>query len=309
MGRAGRLETNSKIVLESARALFPKCGTAANSNSRFLWRIVSDADASMSPPWPSSAAFSSGDLRFVNIGQRSFAAIHLGTAEAAGFIPEDLTRDAPGFAGVFLATLFYLTVPILGLTPLKAGCVSAGGKGLLLLGPHASGKTSSAYAGSKMGLEFHSDMATFMELVDGQLRAWGEFWPALFRGDAARSLPELIYLGQPLRHESETFISVEKRHLCSQPPRSVQLAMAVVLERDATGSPRMSRITPGEFSGILQASMPFEESGSFKNDQGPVLTKLGRLPAYKFAYGSDPAEAAKFCRSLLNAQDILKAVT
>jgi len=308
MGRAGRLETNSKIVLECARALFPKCGTASNSTSMFIWRIVSDTDASMFPPWPTSAAFSSGTLRFVNIGQRSFVAIHLGTAEAAGFISEGLTRDGPGFAGVFLATLFYLTAPILGLTPLKAGCVSQGGKGLLLLGPHGSGKTTSAYAGSKMGLEFHSDMATFLEPVDGHLRAWGEFWPALFREDAARSLPELMCLGQLLRHESETFISVDKGHLCGQPPRSVEPAVAVVLDRGATESPRLTRLAPGEFSGILQASLPHEESGSFKEDQQKVLAKLGMIPAYKFAYGNDPAEAAKFCRSLLNAQDILKAV-
>ena len=308
MGRSGSLATNSMAILESARKLFPKQETPGDAPSKFMWRIVSEMDGKASPPWPSSAAFSFGALRFVNIGQRGFVAANLETAEAVGFISESLAQDEPGFATVFLATLFYLTAPILGLAPLKAGCVSKEGRGLLLLGPSRSGKTSCAYASSKLGLEFHADMASFLELRDDEVRAWGEFWPALFREETARIYPELKFLGRRLEHESETFIALDKSLLCRQPARPVTLALAVVLERGTHESPRMTRLSPREYWDVLQASPPYEEQGSFKDHQEQLLTKLARIPAYKLTYGNDSAEAAMFCRSLLTAQDILKAV-
>lgn len=308
MGKSGCLATNSTPILESVRKLFLPTEPAAEAPSQFTWRIVIEKDGKMTPPWPSSAAFSFGALRFVNIGQRSFIAANLETAEWIGFISESLAQEETGFSAIFLATLFYLTAPILGLTPLKAGCVSNDGRGLLLLGPAGSGKTSCAYASSKLGLEYNADMASFLELEDGGVRAWGEFWPALFREETARKYPELKYLGGRLEHESETFIALDKTILCRQPAHPVKLALAVVLERGSNESPRMIRLSSREYWDALQASSPYEEQGSFRMNQEQLLAKLARIPAYKLTYGNDSAEAAKFCRSLLTAQDILKAV-
>jgi hypothetical protein len=308
MGRSGSLATNSLSIVESARKLFSPQEAASAAPSQFTWRIVSEMDGKGSPPWPTSAAFSCGDLRFVNIGQRSFVAVNLETAEAVGFISESLAQDELGFATIFMATLFYLTAPILGLTPLKAGCVSKDGRGLLLLGPARSGKTSCAYASSKLGLDYHADMTSFLELQDGGVRAWGEFWPALFREETACTYPELKFLGRRLEHASETFIALDKSLLCRQPSRPVTLALAVVLERGTDESPRMTRLTSREYWDTLQASPPYEEQGAFKANQEQILAKLAGIPAYKLIYGNNSAEAAMFCRSLLTAQDILKAV-
>lgn len=308
MGRLGNLATNSKSIFESARKLFSQPEAAPHAHPKFSWRIVSEMDGKTSPPWPSSSAFSSGALRFVNIGQRSFVAINLETAEAVGFISERLAQDEPGFATIFLATLFYLTVPILRLTPLKAACLSKDDRGLLLLGPAGSGKTSCAYASSKLGLEIHADMASFLELHDAGVHAWGEFWPALFREETAVTYPELRFLGRRLEHDSETFIAVEKNLLCRQPARPVTLMLAVVLERGHAETPRVTRLSSSEYWNALRVSPPYEELGTFRTHQEQVLAKLAKIPAYKLTCGNDSAEAAKFCRSLLSAHDILKAV-
>lgn len=308
MGRSVNLATNSMTILEAARKLFPIPEAVGDASANFKWRIVCELDGNVPHPWPSLAAFSFEALRFVNIGQRSFVAANLESGEAVGFISETLARDEPGFATIFLSTLFYLTAPILGLMPLKAGCVSKDGRGLLLLGPPRSGKTTCAYASSKLGLEIHADMASFLESQDDGVCAWGEFWPALFREEAARTYPELKFLGRRLEHESETFIALDKSLLCRQPARPVTLALAVVLERRANESPRMTRLSSREYWNALQASPPYEEQGLFKAQQEHLLAKLAKIPAYKLIYGNDSGEAAMFCRSLLTAQDILKAV-
>lgn len=308
MGRLGSLETNSKAVLESARALYPQSGKSNNSAPGFTWRIVSEMDGPKMSPWPSLAAFSSGDLRFVNIGQRSFVAIHLGAAEAIGFIPGRLVEDEPGFSGVFLATLFQITTPVLGLTPFMAGCLSKEGRGLLILGPPGSGKTSCAYAASKLGLEFHSGMSTFLELNEGKLCAWAECWPTLFREDTARFYPELKYLGRRLEHRSGSLLSLDRAILGARSPQCVTPVLAVVLKRGTTESPRMTQLSMHEYFDLLQASLAFEEQSTVKNRQEQVLSKLGKIPAYRLTYGNDPAQAAMFCRNLLTAQDLLKAV-
>ncbi len=307
LGRTGKLETNSAAILDSFHTLFSRQAVSINSSLRFNWRIVSDQDGVMSPPWPLLTAFSSNGLRFVNIGQRSFVAVHLGTGEAVGFVPETLVKDEPGFAGVFLATLLHLTMPVLGLTAFQAGCLSRNGKGLLLLGPPRSGKSCCAYAARKLGLEFHSDMATFLELGEGKLRAWGEFWPALFREEAVLLFPELRNFGRRLEHQSETFLSLDKTLFGGCFSHSVTPVLAVVLERGSAKTPGVTQLASREYYDALQASLSLEEEPLYQVQQEKLLSKLCEIPAYRLAYGNDPADAAMLCDNLLTAHDTPKA--
>jgi len=191
MDRTVLLETNSPAVLGQTVRLFERYQAPPSSRAELLWRIVGEGRSGLKPPWPEMTAFSDDALRYVNLGQQNFFAVDLEAREAVAFLSEDLAMDDLGFSSVFLATLFDLTAAALRLTQISAACVAMGSEAVLIFGPPGSGKTSSTYLAGKLGLEFHADQVTFLELKPDGVHAWGQFWPAAFREDTSQFLPEL----------------------------------------------------------------------------------------------------------------------
>ncbi len=298
MGRNGMFETNSIRVSESACRFLKSSLSDASSRPAFTWRIVTEEGQRPKSPWPQPTGFAAEGMRCVNLGQTGFVAADLDACEVVGFTSESRVADAPGFAGVFLAAMAHLTAAALRLTPISSACIAKQKRGLLLLGPPRCGKTTCAYAARKFGFEIHSDMATFLEVRGGRLQAWGEFWPALFRQDTARYHPELLHLGQPLEHENETFISVEKSCLAPRDEDNVIPTLALVLERGKSKIPRLTQLPRDGYAEVLKASSPYAEEPQDPSHRSAVLSELLTIPAYQLTFGENPTEAAVFCRSL-----------
>jgi hypothetical protein len=220
--------------------------------------------------------------------------------EAVGVLPEGLVEDRIGFATVFLASLLHLSAPALGLTPISAACVSKERNGLLLFGPPDSGKTTASYCGRKLGLEFHSDQATFLEVESGAVYAWGEFWPAAFRPETAKFLPELSSMGRSFTYRDRTFLCVDKSLLAGENRGRVIPAACIFLERRAASPPRLVPLPHWKLS-----KQVFTDAGS-EEDHAAVLALLGRLPAYRLLYDEDPSIAARFFRSVLDAHQLME---
>lgn len=307
MGRTVRLETNSSVVLNQTRRLFACYGAPLSGHPEFLWRVVSESAAGLKPPWPDMTAFSAEGLRFVNFGQRSFLAFDLEGREAVGFLAEELAKDETGFTNPFLTGLFLMTAATLGLTSITAACVALGDKGLLIFGPPQSGKTTSSYLAGKLGLATHADHVTFLESEGGSLRAWGDFWPAVFREETQQFLPELQALARRFHYRDLTLLYLEKSRSQNGQARSVSPAFCVFLERQAANVPRLIPLPCGEFARRLKESVPFKDDERFEPQRAAICRALGNLPAYRLAYGSDPATAAIFFRSLLGAHNLLEA--
>lgn len=274
--------------------------------AEFLWKIVSETDARVRPHWPEMTAFSDDGLRYINLGQRSFLATDLEAREVVGFLPDVLAEDGPGFSSVFLARLFYMTAGALRLTAISAACVAMRGTGLLIFGPPKSGKTTSSHLAVKLGLEFHADQATFLDLEAGGLLAWGDFWPASFRAETAQFLPELLSLTQPFNYREHSFRVLEKSRTDDRGGHSVIPAFCVFLERHASELPRLIPLSPRELAGRLKENLPFDDDERFEPQRAATCRALAKLPAYRLAYGSDPAVAAIFFRSLLSARNLLE---
>src|SRR5437588_6722179 len=135
--------------------------------------------------------------------------------------------------------MFYLTAPMLGLLPVSAACVAKGKKGLLVFGPPNSGKTTSSYSAKKLGLDFHADQSVFLELDSGAVRAWGDFWPAAFRPEAVRFLPELSALGRTFSYRDRTFLCLDKEASISRSAESVIPPACIFPEEEAV-APRLT---------------------------------------------------------------------
>lgn len=299
MGRRIRLETNAPVVLKRALRFLNGNENTSNTPSQFLWKIVVEQGDKAKAIWPPMTAFSNNSMRYINLGQRSFIAVDHRSRQAVGVIPDYLADDEAGFSSVFLASMFYLTAPALGLVALSAACVSVEGRGLLLFGSPCSGKTTAGFRSISLGMEFYADQAMFVESKDGSLRAWGDFWPAAFREDAAKFLSQLAYQSQRLVYVDRTFLCIEKNPARPSGDRSVIPVGCIFLHRRAGASPKLDRLRQSDVSGRLAAYVPFVENAGSTSERDEVFRSLNRLPSYSLTYGSDTSEAAVFFRSIL----------
>jgi hypothetical protein len=298
MGRRIRIETDSPIV--SRR--IAECLSPAEARSRpdFVWKIVCEQVKEPVSRWPLLSGFSDGPLRYITFGQTAFAAADLNAREAAAILPETLCEDDIGFSTVLLASLLHLTAPALGLLPVSAACVAKAANGLLLFGAANSGKTTAAYYARNLGLEFHADQATFLDPDSGNLHAWGEFWPAAFRPETVRFLPDIGTLGRPFEYGDRKFLCVDKRLLSGAHRAGVRPAACIFLERRRGARTRLGRIPRPEL-----ASQVFTEAGSHE-DRKAILGLLQRVPSYRLLYDDDPSIAARLFLSVLEAHEIME---
>src|SRR5215471_9281757 len=232
LGRHVRLETNSAIVLAHVRNAFKRY-KKDEEGPRFVWRIVSDPSSGLHPPLSNRIAFSDGGLRFVNLNQRAFLAVDLDAREGVAFLSPELCEDEMGFYCPFLSDLFDLSAAGLGLTEVMAGCVAMEGRGLLIFGPPRSGKTTAGYCSAKMGLDFHADQVTCLELINNQLTAWGQFWPAAFRPDTLQFLPEIECQTRPFRYRDFTLLCLDNNAFLPPQASRVSPSACVFLDRCA----------------------------------------------------------------------------
>jgi hypothetical protein len=306
MGRKVRLESNSAALFGGITAMFERGTRSPSTPPAFLWRLVGEANSGANSPWPEMEAFSDEGLRYVNLGQRSFFAIDLNAGEAIAFLSEEWASDAAGFSSVFAATMFDLMAPALGLVHIGAACVALQGRALLVFGPPRSGKTTSTYLAGKLGLEFHADQASYLDLQPDGLRVWGQFWPAAFRRETVQFLPELESSTGSFTYGNLTFLCFAKHPYQAPGARAVIPVGCVFLERQAANVPHLIPMRPADREHCLNNSLAFQDDRRFAPQYTIALRELSKLPAYRLPYGNDPAVAATFLRSILLVHNSLE---
>jgi hypothetical protein len=309
MDRTIRIETNSPTVIEHARRALGANGDAPSGEAQCLWRVVTEATAGSQSTWPEMTAFSDQDLAFVNMAERGFLAADLSAREAVAFVAEEWANDELGFRRPFLAMLFSITAPCLQLLPVSAACVAFGQRGLLVFGPPRSGKTTSAYLAVQMGLEFHADQVVFLDVEGAHLRAWGEFWPAVFHAGASFLPPDVVATAQPFRYGLESCLYTEKPARPVGSPRAVVPASCIFLEAQDSRPLRLLPLGGAELAARLKPYCLFGCPAGSDDSLVTIWNRLRALPASRLAYDGDCEAAAIFLRSLLTGQELLEGIS
>jgi hypothetical protein len=194
---------------------------------------------------------------------------------------------------VILPILLTIVGASVGVAELHCSCVARKQKGLLLVGPGRSGKSTLAVALAQAGFGFLSDDRTFCSCRKGKLLAWGLATTLKLRGDAGTYFSELqgeeptdLQNGERVfRLEPEAGLGLKRVRRCE--PRSL-----VFLERNdglAFGlTPMSSEEAAARLEEDLVAEMP--DAGA---RQMEVVGKLAELPCWLLQYGERPQVVAQ----------------
>jgi hypothetical protein len=300
MGRAVRLESNNPKIIDLALRYFAWYPRASQDDPELTWRIVSESGGLVQPETP-TPAFSDAELSFVNFGQRSFGAVDAATRSGIVFLAE-------GFADVLeprlqvrppLEFVLYMSATSLGFTCLSAACVAFRGKGAILLGEPNNGKTTASFVAAQLGMELLADHVVFLESTPSGVLIWGDPFPAMFRPEALRFLPELRSQVRKLSYEGVDFCFFDKSKLQSTQAQCVAPLCCVFLERAVAAEPLLAPMPPAELLRHLAPSLFFKQGERFQSQQAAVFAGLAELPAYRLCYGENPAAAAEIVRDLL----------
>jgi hypothetical protein len=156
-------------------------------------------------------------------------------------------------------------------------------------------------------MHFHADEGVFLEICQGELRAWGGFWPVVFRKQTAEFFPELKSCAGQFTYGDRAFCYLNKSCLQSHhaepvlpDAEPVLPACSIFLSQAPSPRVKLAQLSPVEVYERLASSLLFEEEEQFAGQQKAALCALSGLPAYEFNYGRDPAAAVEIIEDLLS---------
>jgi hypothetical protein len=301
MGKCVQFETNRAELCEYLRELLSVYPPVA-SQPEFRWRVIVEPSERQPELCLTRFAFSEPGFRYASFGQRNFIALDLASRLGIAYIGAEIAKDRRGMLIRVLDTLFCMTASSLGFVSLFANSVEVDGRGILLMGPPRSGKTTASYLASKAGMSLHADEGVFLELTGNELAGWGGFWPLIFREETLQFLPELGEIGEPFLFGEFSFCHVDKRHLQTQKAGPVSPKLCIFLHRQAVETVRISPLSTGKSHERLRQSLLFVEDDEFRLQTAEVLAQLSALPGYEVSYGSDPAAVVPILQELMAAK-------
>lgn len=302
MERAIRMESSNVLILERALRATKIYGVPRSRRPEFLWRLVSEADSQLKPPWPEMTAFSHQGLSFVNIGQQSFLAVDLESREGVGFLAEELAKDEMGFDRRFLSMLCALTAPALGLVPFSGGCVARDGRGLLVFDPSRRAKTGRADRTGSVNPRLLADEVVFLEANRDGLRSWRQFWPGAFFEDEIPLVPRVAGTGWPLQHQGGILWNWEET-VGDSPSGAVVPVGCVFLEHLQMERSKVIRLDERAVASRLEEVCVVNDSSWLKAEKATICLALSRLPAYHLSCSLDQKDVEALFSEFLNRYD------
>jgi hypothetical protein len=291
-GAVCSLSTNCEQLLVAARHTFLPAELPPDSVDFSLRLWVDDADRAQ-PPWPKPYVRGLDHLVFLGVDTRSSMLADLRTRRVIGRVSAAMATDSTHWKRIIFPMLLSILAGSVGLVELHASCVARDQRGLLLLGPSRSGKSTLAMALTEAGFRFLSDDRTFCSLRRDELLAWSLPRPLKLRHEAAAwfeafrdKAPTDTQNGEPVfYHEPDSHFRQHNFPACA--PKAV-----IYLERQSNPGFHIRQMTKSEMKSNIEHDLLAEDPAAIQK-QEQILDNLLALPCWRLRYGGRPQVIAE----------------
>lgn len=293
-----RLSTNSGHLLAAAGRTFSTIETGDGSDiagrSFFSLRVWVDERDLGQRPWPKPYVRGLDHLVYLGLDLKSSLLIDLATCRVIGRVSSGMASDCEYWRTTIFPMLMSILAGSIGLIELHASCVATGNKGIVLLGPGKSGKSTLAHSFFNLGFRVLSDDRVFCSVHDNKLRAYGLSRPIKLRQDSGRWFEELQFQQPGNVQNGEPVFLIEPGSHCPQPcePRAI-----VSIERFGGGCSILP-IKASEMRGHIESEL-LSEMPEIMAMQEQVMDRLLEVPCWHLRHNTHPDVTAKYLTTFL----------
>jgi hypothetical protein len=291
-GAVCSLSTNSEQVFEAARASL-MCVEQLPGPVDFSMRFWVDDAEQTRAPWSSPYVRGLDHLVFAGFDERSSILVDLRSRRVIGRFSAAMAGDCAYWRSVVFPILLSILAGSIGLVELHASCIAWDQRGLVLIGPSRSGKSTLALALTEAGFRLLSDDRIFCSLKQGKLLAYGLPRPLKLRREAAcwfQHLRDQAPMG--LQGGERVFYCEPNQHLEQPPSRTCEPQALVVLDQNPNPGFRMARMRRSDVKSRIEADLLAEAPEDIER-QDHIIDGLLDLPCWHLQYGGRPQLIAK----------------
>jgi hypothetical protein len=286
------ISTNCEQLLEAARDSFlPVKRPLVRVD--FSVRFWVDAADRAQPPWPKPYVRGLDHLVFAGFDTGSSMLADLRTRRVMGRFSTAMAADTRYWRTVIFPMLLSVLAGSVGLVELHASCVARDQRGLVLVGPSRSGKSTLAMALTEAGFRLLSDDRTFCSLKQEKLLAWGMHRPLKLRREAS------IWFGEFCDQEPIDVQNGELVFHCEPNLRfgrdcypECEPRLLVFLERQQISGFYMTRMRRNEARSRIEQDLMAETPKAVQK-QVETIDELLELPCWRLKYGGRPQVIAE----------------
>lgn len=289
-GAGCTLSTNSQEIVAAARTSFRRVAKLARLD--FSLRFWAEASAQSPSPWPNPYVRGLDHLVFAGFDSASSVLANLRTRQVIGRFSAAMAADATHWRNVIFPIVMSILGGSLGFVEVHASCVAKDGRGLLLIGPSHSGKSTLAMALNAVGFTVLSDDRAFCSWRDGKLLAWCPSRPVKLRPEAARWFdeyrdrePTAVQNGMRVFHCEPGGSTLRRMRECVP-------AMIVFLERQDASCFSLKPIQRSDAALRIERDL-LAESPAALREQSQTLNQLLSLPCRVLRFGGAPQAVAE----------------
>ena len=276
------LSTNSEEVLAAAEARWSGCDPVFQRDAVRFSVLVSENTSEEPPPVPTFRA--RDHLIILAADAQHFAGCDLERSTIACWVDARTARRHAYLSYHYLDSLLLALLSEHLFTPIHAGCVARGGRGLLLSGRESAGKTCLSYACARAGWTLISDDAGYLIRGDSQARILGRPRFLRFEFSAQELFPELSGLLAIEATTGEGVAEVDSRLLPGiQTATECRATALVFLERRAGAEAILTTVDSEEALLRLIEELPLSTEKA-RGDQLDSLRRLVERGAYRLNY-------------------------